>query len=146
MDCDHINLGFSGNGKGELFIAEYIAGLDMSACVLDYDYNAPDEAHLKATHEPFFKAIRSKHPRLPVVFISSPNTALFTERRAIIKQTYENAVSAGDKNVWFIGGETMYGVKDRDACIVDGTHPNDFGFMRMAKTIYPVLKKALCKR
>ena len=35
---DYINLGFSGNAKGELQMAEYISKIDMSAFVYDYDY------------------------------------------------------------------------------------------------------------
>jgi hypothetical protein len=147
LDCDHINLGFSGNGRGEIFMAEYIAGTDMSAFVMDYDHNAPDENHLRATHEPFFKVIRANQPNVPVIFISMPNydpkSPSCIERREIIRQTYTNAINDGDQNVYFIGGETMFGVKDRDACTVDGAHPNDFGFMRMAEAVYPVLKKAL---
>jgi len=54
-------------------------------------------------------------------------------RRDVIRQTYENAVKAGDKHVWFIDGETLFGKEDRDACTVDGCHPNDLGFYRMYK-------------
>ena len=146
LDCDHINLGFSGNGFGELFMAEYIAGLDMSACVIDC-FNIKDKAHIQAAHEPFFKTIRAARPDLPVVIISVPafipDTEAHKEYRAIVKQTYDNAVNAGDRSVYYINGESIYGEKDTDACTVDCVHPNDFGFMRMAETIYPVVKQAL---
>ncbi|MBR6561832.1 MAG: hypothetical protein IKK78_02365, partial [Oscillospiraceae bacterium] len=36
LDAAHINLGFSGNAKGEAAMARYIAGLEMSAFVMDY--------------------------------------------------------------------------------------------------------------
>ena len=45
LKCDHLNLGFSGSALGEARMADYIAGLAMSAFVLDYDHNAPDVAH-----------------------------------------------------------------------------------------------------
>jgi hypothetical protein len=146
LDCDHVNLGFSGNGFGELFMAEYIAGLDMSACVID-NFNIKDAEHIKTAHEPFFRTIRAARPDLPVVIISSPyyipDTPVHAEYRAIVRQTYDNAVRAGDQNVYYIDGKTIYGSKDIDACTVDCVHPNDLGFMRMAETIYPVLKKVL---
>jgi hypothetical protein len=146
LDCDHVNLGFSGNGFGELFMAEYIAALDMSACVID-SFNIKDKAHIQAAHEPFFKTIRAARPDLPVVIISVPafvpDPPANKEYREIIRQTYENAVKAGDGNVWYIDGETIYGSNDTDACTVDCVHPNDFGFMRMAKSIYPVVRQAL---
>ena len=139
-----INLGFSGSAKGEPLMAETIAAMDMSAFVMDYDHNAPTIEHLEMTHEPFFKIIREKNPQLPVIMITKPNSAPTTAaRKEIIRRTYQNAVAAGDKNVWFIDGEAMYGTEDRDACSVDGVHPNDIGFLRMANAIEPTLRQAL---
>jgi len=65
------------------------------------------------------------------------------DRRDIIRQTYANAVKAGDKKVWFVDGETLFGMEDRDACTVDRCHPNDLGFYCMFRTILPTLEKAL---
>jgi hypothetical protein len=56
-----------------------------------------------------------------------------------VRKTYENAVNRGDKNVYFLDGETFYGDLDRDLCTVDGIHPNDLGFYRMATAIKPLL-------
>ncbi len=47
LNADMFNLGFTGNAKGEPEMAAYIAGLDMSALVLDYDYNAASAEALK---------------------------------------------------------------------------------------------------
>ena len=147
LNADYINLGFSGNAKGEKTMAEYIAALDMSVFVMDYDHNAPTADHLEATHEPFFRIIRSAHPDLPVIFVSRPNVTLAEDdrRRAIIKKTYDNAVAAGDWNVWFVDGRTLFGKADRNDCTVDGCHPNDLGFYRMAQAIEPAVKEALKK-
>ena len=65
------------------------------------------------------------------------------ERRAVIYKTYENAVNAGDKNVYFIDGQTYFGDEDRHFCTCDCCHPNDLGFYRMAQVIEPVIKKIL---
>lgn len=147
LDADIFNLGFSGSAKGEIEIAELINELDLSALVIDYDHNAPTIDHLSNTHEPFFKCIRKSKPTLPVIFISRPdfdkNADESRARRDIIYKTYINSVNSGDLNTYFIDGETLFGSKDRDSCTVDGCHPNDLGFMRMAEVICPVLKKAL---
>ena len=147
LGSDHVNLGFSGNAKGEIEMAEYIASLNMSAFVLDYDHNAPNPAHLKATHERFFECIRSAQPLLPIVIVSRPDWGHDVEeaklRRAICRKTYTDAVNAGDRNVYFIDGHRLFASKDRDDCTVDGAHPNDLGFYRMAAVIYPVLRAAL---
>ena len=57
---------FRGGAKGETVMAEAIAKLDMAVFVYDYDYNAPNAAHLLKTHEPFFQIIRKAQPDLPV--------------------------------------------------------------------------------
>ncbi len=147
LDAAQINLGFSGNGRGEPLMAEYIASLSMSAFVLDYDHNAPTPEHLAQTHEPFYWIIREAQPELPILLVSRPDYDKFPEdsaiRRDIIRQTYEKALAAGDANVYFIDGETLFGESDRDLCTVDGTHPTDLGFLRMADHLEPVLRKAL---
>ncbi len=142
FDCDYINLGFSGSARGEAAISDYLASLDPSVFVLDYDYNAPDPDHLRATHEPLFQNFRAAHPATPVVMVTHP---VYTapddpERRDIIYTTYQNALEGGDRNVYFLDGRDMIGDDCRDSCSVDGCHPNDFGFYRMGKSIGDVME------
>lgn len=144
LDAPMINLGFSGNAKGEEKMAELITSLDISVFVYDYDHNAPNEKHLKQTHEKFFKYIRAKRPDLPIIMMSRitrPDWAL--ERAKIIKQTYDNAVKNGDKLVWFIDGHNFTKDVDQAYWTMDNTHPNDFGFYLMYKHTLPILKEAL---
>ena len=147
FDTDIINLGFSGHATGEPAMAEYIAGFDMKLFVLDYDHNAPDAEYLKKTHEPFFKIIRKAHPDLPIVMVTRPDFEIepdkCIERRTVVKQTYDNAVAAGDKNVWFVDGEKLFMSENRELCTADGTHPNDLGFYRMSCVIGDEIQKAL---
>lgn len=146
LSFDYINLGFSGNAKGEPQMAEFIKGLDMSVFVYDYDHNADSPELLKATHEPFFKVIRKANPDLPVIMMTRPKNNYTQEekqRREIVKTTYLNAVESGDKNVYFIDGETFFGKADGNSCLIDGLHPNDLGFHRMAEKIEPLLKEIL---
>lgn len=147
LRCDYVNLGFSGSARGELPVADYINTLEMSALVIGYDHNAPTVEHLAATHEPFFRRIREKHPTLPILLMSRPGDCLSPEetaaRRDIVRATYEHALADGDKYVRFIDGRTFYGNTDRDACSGDNTHPNDLGMYRIAQTIRPVLAEML---
>lgn len=151
LSCDHVNLGFSGSGCGEAAMAEYIATLDMSVLVMDYDANSPSEETLRATHYPFYRIVRDRHPDLPIIFISSSGILLKKKtgygdsavRRGIIYETYTRAKEAGDKNVYFIGGEEIFAGEDWDACTVDGSHPNDLGFYRYAMRIEKTLKPLL---
>lgn len=148
LDADYRNFGFSGSARGEKEFAEYIASLtDISALVYDYDHNSPNPEHLRETHEPFFRLIREKQPDLPIVMMSRPDTDKNIEdsikRMEIIQKTYQNAVKAGDKNVYFLNGMEFFGEYGRAECTVDGTHPNALGFMRMAEKVYPVLEQIL---
>lgn len=146
LDCDHVNLGFSGSAKGEDVIAQYIAGLEMSAFVYDYDCNAPTPEHLRQTHERMFKTIRRAHPELPILMLTRPKYYLNAEeeeRVAIVKKTYGNAIAAGDQNVYFIPGPDLILELVRETATVDTCHPNDSGFMSMAYVIGEQLKRIL---
>ena len=147
LDVDYYNFGFSGNARGEQEMADYISKIDMSVFVYDYDHNAPTEAYLAETHEPFFKRIRERNPELPIVMMTRPEAGVDTnkERREIVRTTYENAIQAGDKNVYFIDGNRFFGNSDREICLVDGIHPNDIGFYKMASVVEPVIKAILGK-
>lgn len=145
LHVDHINLGFSGGGRGEPTIADYIAGLDMQVLVMDYDHNAPDVRHLQETHEPMFRAVREKHPDLPVIMMTSTTMPRFSDdrvrRREVIYTTYLHARERGDENVYFWDGSQFDSYQDY--ATVDGAHPNDYGFVVIADALEPVLKKAL---
>ena len=65
------------------------------------------------------------------------------KRREVVLKTYNNAIASGDKNVYFIDGESFFGDKDRHLCTADGIHPNDLGFYRMAECVEPVIKAIL---
>lgn len=147
LDADYINLGFSGSGRAEDIIADYVADMDMSVFVYDYDHNAPDAEYLSKTHEKMFKKVRAKHPDVPVIFASRPGDNDTKEnidaRRKVVYTTYQNAISNGDKNVYYIDGQTFFPDEYRDDCTIERTHPNDLGFHFMAKKFYDIIKEVI---
>ena len=152
LDFDYINLGFSGSGRAEGAMTEYLANLKCKVFVCDYDHNAHTAEFLEKTHLPLYRAFRRVQPDTPIIFLSKPDVErkpwFFepNERREVILKTYNTALSEGDENVAFIDGADLFGHDAlRDCCTVDGAHPNDLGFMRMAEKIYPVLKKMIEK-
>ena len=148
LDAAQINLGFSGSGRGEEHMARHIASLPMSAFILDYDHNAPSAEHLLATHERFYQIVREAQPTLPIILMSMPDfdrdPAGNAARRDIIVRTYARALEKGDRRVYYVDGQSLFGHTDRDMCTVDGCHPNDLGFLRMADRVEPILRQALC--
>ena len=143
LDCDYINLGFSGSAKAEPAMREYIAGQKPSVFVLDYDHNAPDADYLRQTHFPLYEAVRRQNPDTPIVLMTMPTVEGREKRprnkarRAVIWESYDRAKAMGDKNVYLID---CYGCFGGDECgTADGLHPDSLGFFRMAQRVLPVL-------
>lgn len=146
LDCDFINLGFSGNAKGEPAMASYLANLDMRIFVLDYDHNAPTPEHLEHTHEPLYHRIRQKHPTVPIIMMTRPKYYLSCEeqqRLHIVETTYRHALESGDRNVYFFPGNELITKETQNIATVDSGHPNDYGFSCMACALKDLLKKLL---
>lgn len=150
LGADHINLGFGDNAKGEREMAEYIASLDMSAFVLDYEHNADTVSYLRETHAPFFRIIREAQPELPILLVSRPDVdrELFRSilGRRVIMDTFYEALDAGDRRVDYVDGFYLRGDEDRNRYTVDGCHPNDLGFEQMARVIAPRLRALMERR
>ena len=147
LDCDFINLGFSGNAHGEPQMAAYLASLDASVFVCDYDHNEQDAQTLAARHFPLYETYRTAHPEVPIVFVTRPDfhpdDPVDVGRREVVIGTYRRALASGDKNVLFVDGAHLFDGDFADSCTVDGCHPNDLGFYRMARGIGAAVKTAL---
>lgn len=155
LDSEYINLGFGGNAKAEKTIMEYMAGLDMSAFVYDYDHNAPTLEHLKNTHYEGYRTIRDRNPDVPIVMASRPDywTRNYTleyytvedneKRRRLIEENYLRALAEGDRNVYFVDGSKIYPEELRNECSSDGCHPTDLGYYFMANAFEAVLRPIL---
>ena len=152
LDTNYINLGFGSGAKGEKAIMEYIAGLDMSVLVYDYDHNTPSYEHLEQTHYAGYKLFREKQPDTPVIMASRVDyyhgdVAMNEKTRALIEANYERAKAEGDKNVYFVDGSKIYpdDMVLRDDCTSDNCHPNDMGYSLMATKFGEIIEKLLKK-
>ncbi|MBQ2738119.1 MAG: hypothetical protein IJF38_05475 [Clostridia bacterium] len=148
LGLDFINLGFSGNGRGERAIVDYMASLDMCAFVSDYDHNAPSAEHLDKTARDMYRTIRAAHPDMPYIMMTKPDFRKLDEpqsieRRGVLFNIYSEGVATGDGNLYFVDGEALFRGPYREMCTVDGTHPNDMGFALMADAVCDALSHAL---
>ena len=152
----YINLGFSGNGKGDPEVAEAIADIpDPAGYVLDYEANAGQEG-LENTLEIFIAILRAAHPRTPILVVSRPRfasewvnpdaTKTREKARDFQCDTVARLAAAGDGNIFFHDGADQYHDKDWFECTVDGVHATDLGYLRMAETLWPVLNTVLGDR
>ncbi|MBO5736717.1 MAG: hypothetical protein J6S04_02805 [Clostridia bacterium] len=138
-NIDYINLGFSGNGKAEDNMVDYLTTIDCSLFVCDYDHNAPSVEYLRDTHYRLYERYRKVRPDTPILFMSKPdiqNDTQGEERLRIIRKTYLRAKKRGDNNVYFLSGKRFYGKGNSWDYAIEGCHPTDRGFARMAEEIY----------
>ncbi|MDU5145587.1 MAG: SGNH/GDSL hydrolase family protein [Paenibacillus dendritiformis] len=155
IPLEFINLGFSGSGCGEPEMAHIIAGIDNPAMlVLDYEANAINPDLLKQTLPEFIRIYRAAFPQVPLLVISKMEfasesfmpeiRALRQEMGRIQREVVEKFRKQGDSQLHFYDGSTLLGTDEtRFECTVDGIHPTDLGFMRMADKLTPIFKHLL---
>lgn len=147
INADYINLGFSGNGRAEDAIVDYMASLQMSAFISDYDHNSPSREHLSATHYRMYEKIRAAHPDIPYIMLSKCDLDNSYDanlsRREVVYESFCRARANGDKNVYYIDGASIFRGPYQNMCTVDSCHPNDLGFALMADAITAELERAM---
>lgn len=144
LDCDYINLGFSGNGNAEDAMIDYINSFDAALYGFDYNMYPDCKDRVLPSHFSIYERIREKHPASAILLYDKP-AEYWDVREAIIRSTYEKAKELDDKKVAFVPARALLGNTERDCCLVDCAHPNDLGAMRIADALYPVIKELLEK-
>ena len=145
-----LNLGFSGNAIMEPELAELFGELEVSAYILDPMPNM-DLQMVEERTAAFILRLKELKPHTPIVMIGdfqrTNNWALTEERTSLQKKIdlcrniVEDLISSGIEGLSFIEGESLLG-DDHEASI-DGIHPGDVGFLRMAQNIEQHLKQVL---
>ncbi len=145
------NFGFSGNSHAEPEVAHLLAELDPALTVIGPAPSLKEEFALSRL-ETFFGILRQAHPQTPVVFVSnavyqdawtSPLRFEPTQRANAAMQAVFHKLQSQHADVHFIDGTIMLG--DDGEAAVDGTHPTDVGFLRMAQALAPQLQEILSK-
>jgi len=150
LDRPILNLGFSGNALSEPEVAEFLTELDPAVYVLDPLPNMSAELVAERL-ERFVLILRAAHPLTPIVLVEHVEYAdgffvdarrkRYAEDNARLGEVYAQLVKAGQRKLFYVPAAKLLGT-DGEAT-VDGTHPTDLGFMRMADAIEPVLRRAL---
>ena len=150
LDVPTINLGFSGNGRMELQLAEVLADLDASVYVLDCLPNM-DARMVSERAGPFIEKLRQARPDTPIVLVenvahvnalpkpSAPSRV--SEENQALQKVYQELVEKGMKGLTYVPRAGLLGNDDEGT--VDGTHPTDLGFFRFAQGLAPILAKAV---
>ncbi len=153
MDRPIINMGFSGNGKMQPEVVEFLAGIDAEAYVID---SMPNMGALAGSGEVTSRTValvnrlRLAHPQVPIFLVEeNPRAGEFAFSSAPVnRQTnielraaYDQLIQAGVKGLHLISREWLVGT-DGEAT-VDGQHLNDIGMIRTAEGLLPRLESVL---
>ncbi|CAN5491829.1 SGNH/GDSL hydrolase family protein [soil metagenome] len=151
LEIEMINLGFSGNGKGEPEIARLISQIDARAFVVDYAANADVEL-LQRTLPNLIDIVRKKHPSTPIILMSCvpfnqslwdrKSFRILEQKRDIMLAEYLRARQAGDERLHFIDGHALLPCGE-SGIFVDGVHPTSQGFGILAERLGPQLSRIL---
>jgi len=152
LDCETVNLGFSGAARMEPVICGLLAELDPAVYVIDALPNMHEEPITEKTLS-LVRTIRKRRPATPIVLVE--NIKYQTERafghdgrdvRDInerFRKAYDQLIVEGCGDLLYVEGGSLLGADGEGT--VDGTHPTDLGFSRMAETINPVVARALAQ-
>lgn len=156
LDVEFINLGFSGSGLGEIELAKIATSIDdVNLLILDYEANGGATDDMKDNLVPFIDTFRQRYPLTPILIMSKPPFSNYVFSKKAVdhrnfyfkfqKDVVENKRNNGDENIYFYDGNNIFGKKDILESCVDGTHPTDLGFYRMANSLQPIITKLLKK-
>ena len=148
LDCHSVNLGFSGNGPLEIEMIRFMIELNPAVYILDCLPNMKSEMVRERT-EPAVHALRSAHPDTPIVLVENityqhapvqaPGMAGYEEKNVELKAAWQRLRKAGVRGLFYVPGAKLLGSDNFGT--VDGTHPTDVGFMRIAKALESVVRK-----
>lgn len=148
-----INLGFSGNGKMEEELAKLLTEIDAKVYVIDClpNLNPPEVFERTAK---FIEIVREKRPNTPILLVENivyPDSlyeekkrAAYLDKNKALRKAYQNLLSKKVENLFYVKSDDLLGT-DGEAT-VDGIHPTDLGFMRIADALEPLLRRILKKR
>ena len=124
-----------------------MAELDAAVFVIDCLPNM-GSAEVSERVEPLVHTLRKARPQTPIVlaedrtygnaFLVESSRQRNETSRAALAKAYENLMAAEVPELHYLPGDDQLG--DDNLGTVDGSHPTDLGFMRMADAFAPVLE------
>ena len=147
LDRPVVNLGFAGNGTMDAAVGPLLARIDACCYVIDCSPNM-DAAMIRERAATFLRDLRRARPGVPVVVVED---RLYAQgwlagwfrhhndaNHAALRTAFASVPQAG---MHYVEGDGLLG--DDGEGTVDGSHPDDLGFMRLADALEPVLRRAL---
>jgi len=142
LDREVINLGFSGAGKMEPALADLLSELSPSVYILECLPNMTTEM-VRERVKPFVRTLRHVHPDAPILLVENPLLRRDNPQNLALNSDYLNLKRDGVKYLYYLPADRQFAGRENGT--VDGIHPTDLGFFRMATTYEPVLRAILKK-
>lgn len=143
IDAPLVDLGFSGNGRMDTGMIDYLSQIDASCYVLDCLWNMPNHM-VEDRFEPFVRELARRRPETPIVVSLQYDVygeGRFTVKDRLVRQVCAKLDAEGVRNLILLPLEGMYD-PDGDGT-VDGTHPNDWGMICLAQAFEKGVRQAL---
>ena len=144
FDRPVINLGFSGNGKMETTVGQFLCELDPAVFVIDCLPNMNGKM-VADRIEPLVKQLRASHPKTPILLVEDRtygNAFLLPSKRAhhaanrkALTDGLERLRKQKVRGLTLVKGASL--LSDGDT--VDGSHPSDLGFFHQAEVLAEAL-------
>ncbi len=151
LNCEVVNLGFSGEGKQDTYVARAMATIpDVDVFLLDPVPNCTEMMCDTLTYN-FVKALRALRPDVPIVMLEGPiypyarYDSFFgnylPKKNDAFRRNYERLKAENPDNLYYVTSEGLDGPEDDGT--VDGIHLTDLGFLHYANKMIPILRPLL---
>ena len=154
LNAEVMNLGFSGEGKMDSYIAYALAEIpDVDIYLLDPVPNCTEMMCDTLTYG-FVNILRTLRPEVPIVMLEGPLypyyrydssfNSYLPAKNAAYRKNYELLAAENPENIYYVTSEGLDGVEDDGT--VDGIHLTDLGFRHYANKMTPILRDILYKK
>ncbi len=140
LDREVINLGFSGAGKMEPAVVDLLSELDPAVYVLEALPNMTTE-RVRERIQPSVRRLREARPDTPILLVESPLNGDANPGNVALREAFDALTKDGMKHLYYLEGADQLAGPENGT--VDGVHPTDLGFYRMAVAYRPTLERIL---
>lgn len=142
LQCETINLGFSGNARMDSALAKAIIKVDAKKYVIDCLPNCTQQI-IRDSGYVFLSTLAKSRPEVTIYMVENVyfsdrrvNTKTMSdliEKNRLWRELYKRLRGEGYKNLKYIPAKNLVGIDDEHS--VDGAHFTDLGFYRMASSL-----------
>ncbi|MFE3327114.1 GDSL-type esterase/lipase family protein [Streptomyces sp. NPDC059176] len=154
LGLETVNLGYAGGARGELAVAQHLAGLPGDLVTLAFGTNCWSRTPYSApllyeTVRAFITLVRRGHPDTPLLVLSpvlrpeaesteNPLGATLADLRTAMEDAVRGLVAAGDGRLALLSGLDLLTAGH----LADGLHPNDAGHALIAAAVADAVRTA----